>query len=203
MRSHILAQRFSVKHLPLWKYIKGNNQGPCTEWTLQQYSSASPKWSTNSHHRQVDMTVPLFHNKKDRWKGYLTYDIPPCAIKFSWTMHLESSIWHHERHCLWNDKRNSESFHWVTVIPRNQESSRYDTFIFYCLWGKSGCGLNATPHLSAICPSCWDQPNARIFDPELVSAPTFPDVSLDLSLFGREGYSQWFACSFLHPSMAF
>ena len=79
-------------------------------------------------------------------------------------MPLESSIWHHEQHCLWNDKRSSESFHWVPVIPRNQESRRYDPFIFYCLWGKSGCGrtrdISPFVHLSKLlgstkCANLW------------------------------------------------
>ena len=33
-------------------------------------------------------------------------------------------------------QRSSESFHWVPVIPRNQESRRYDTFIFYDCLGE-------------------------------------------------------------------
>lgn len=100
-------------------------------------------------------------------------------------------------------QRSSESFHWVTVIPRNQESRRYDAFVFYYCLGEIRLWpdprhLTYRPSVQAV----GINQMRKSLTPNLSRHRLF-QMSLSISLFGREGYSQWFACSFLHPSMAF
>lgn len=76
-------------------------------------------------------------------------------------MHLESSIWHHERHCLWNDKGVVKASIGYRLSQEIKKAAVMTPSFSTVYGGNPVVAGHATSHLSAISPSCWDQPNAR------------------------------------------